>query len=257
MDPEQLYLEHRPFIEETLARICERYHVAHVDRDDLVSAAHFHLVRDDYRVLRAFEGRAPLTVYLLAVLRQLFQDWRNSRWGRWRPSVAARRLGPDAMLIEQLCQRDGHSLDEAVMLARTNHGVSSPESELRGLAAQLPARARRVYVSDDALADVATSGDADELVGAEEADRVSQALDRALGALSPEDRVLVRLRFEQDVSIAALARAQATDYQFIYRRLSRVLTGLRAAVEASGVSAVDAADVLARRGLALREERAS
>ncbi len=37
MDPEKLYLEHRPFIEDSLATICERHHVSLADRDDLVS----------------------------------------------------------------------------------------------------------------------------------------------------------------------------------------------------------------------------
>lgn len=254
MDPEKLYLEHRPFIEDSLAKICERHHVSPADRDDLVSTAHFHLVRDDYRVFRAFEGRAPLPVYLLAVLRQTFQDWRNTQWGRWRPSAAARRLGPEAMLMEQLCQRDGHSLDEAVSLARANYGVAASSTELRDLASQLPVRIPRVFVPDDVLRDNAGSANTEAIIEAEEADRVATALDRALAALPPADRVLIRLRFEQDIPIAALARTHATDYQFTYRRLTRLLAGLRAAVEASGVSASDAAAVLAQRGLALREE---
>lgn len=257
MDPETLYLEHRLFIEDSLARICERHHVSRAERDDLVSTAHFHLVRDDYRVFRMFEGRAPLTVYLLTVLRQVFQDWRNTRWGRWRPSAVARRLGPEATLMEALCQRDGHTLDEAIEIARTNHRVSASVDQLRQLMSQLPVRTRRVFVSDDVLVDAAARAGGEEFVEAEEAGRVSIALDRALAALTPEDRVLVRLRFEHDVPIAALARTHASDYQFMYRRLTRVLAELRAAVEASGVSAGDAAAVLAQRGLALREERTS
>lgn len=257
MDPETLYLEHRPFIEDSLAKICERHHVSLAERDDLVSAAHFHLVRDDYRVFRMFEGRAPLTVYLLTVLRQVFQDWRNTRWGRWRPSAAARRLGPEAILMETLCQRDGRTLEEAVEIARTNHRLPASSDQLRQLVAQLPVRTRRVFVSDAVLVDAPAQDGGDEFVEAEEAGRVSVALDRALAALTPEDRVLVRMRFEHDVPIAALARTHAADYQFMYRRLTRVLFGLRAAVEASGVSGDDAAAVLAQRGLALREEGTS
>lgn len=258
VDPAQLYLAHRPFIDRTVGAICQRHHVSATDRDDFVSAIQFHLIKDNYQVWRAFEGRAPIEVYLLAVLRQAFQEWRNTQWGRWRPSVAARRLGPVAVLLEILWVRDGLAIDEVIEMMRTNHGVTETPAALHALASQLPTRPTRTFVPTDEI-DTRTSAPSgeDTHIGAVEADRVSEALDQALSQLTASDRLLLRLRFDEGLPIATLARSQAADYQTTYRRLTRVLGDVRRALEASGVSAFDAGQVLARRGLALREDQTS
>jgi RNA polymerase sigma factor for flagellar operon FliA len=254
VDPEHLYLTHRPFIDRTIGAMCQRHHVSTADRDDFVSAAHFHLVKDDYHVWRVFEGRAPIEVYLVAVLRQTFQDWRNARWGRWRPSAAARRLGPVAVLLETLWVRDGLAIDQVIEMMRTNHGVTESPAALHAMASQLPVRPPRTFVPTEEIDEhlKVPSGE-DTHVGTVEADRVSHALDGALAHLTVEDRLLLRLRFDDDLPIATLARSRGTDYQTTYRRLTRVLGDVRRSIEASGVSAFDAAQVLARRGLAERD----
>ena len=46
----------------------------------------------------------------MAVIQRLFLDARIAKWGKWRPSVSARRLGGVAVLLERLLTRDGLSL---------------------------------------------------------------------------------------------------------------------------------------------------
>ena len=41
------------------------------------------------------------------------QDWRNARWGKWRPSAEARRQGALATHLERLMRRDGLTFEEA------------------------------------------------------------------------------------------------------------------------------------------------
>lgn len=234
--------------------ISRRYHLSESDREDFSSAAHIHVVHDDYRVLRAFEGRCPLEVYLAAVVRSVFQEWRNTRWGRWRPSAAARRLGPVAILLETATVRDGLSMPEAVELLRTNHGVSESSDALHALAAQLPARTRRTFVGVETLDERPGDAAATEAhVDGADAARVVHALDRAIAALPPDDQLLLRLRFDQDVPLAAIVRMRGTDYQTTYRRLGRVLMELRNVMVSNGIRAEDVAYVLDRRGLAMRE----
>jgi RNA polymerase sigma factor (sigma-70 family) len=262
VDPEQFYLAHRLFIDRTAGTICQRHHVSMADRDDFVSIVHMHMISDGYRALRLFEGRAPIEVYLLAVIRQVFQDWRNTQWGRWRPSAEARRRGPVAVLLETLRVRDEVPLDQAIEMMRTNHGVTETPAALHEMAAALPVRLQRAFVSTDAIGgadDIDThvsvpSGDLAHETAAE-ADRVSEALDRALAQLPPGDRLLLRLRFDDALPITTLARSQGADYQITYRKLARVLSELRRFLEAAGVSEFDAAQVLASRGLALREDQ--
>jgi RNA polymerase sigma factor (sigma-70 family) len=62
-------------------------------------------------------------------------------------------------------------------------------------------------------------------------------LEAALGQLETEDRVILRLRFEDDVSVPEIARLLRLGSPFaLYRRLKRILETLRRALEAMGVS---------------------
>jgi RNA polymerase sigma factor (sigma-70 family) len=61
-------------------------------------------------------------------------------------------------------------------------------------------------------------------------------LDAALAQLEPEDRVILRLRFEDDVSVPEIARLLGLGSPFaLYRRLNRILTTVRKALVAAGV----------------------
>jgi hypothetical protein len=75
-------------------------------------------MENDYRAIRAFAGRSSLHTYLLSVIAHYYQDWRNARLGKWRPSTEARRLGPVAVRLETLIGRDGLTLDQACELLR-------------------------------------------------------------------------------------------------------------------------------------------
>ena len=61
-------------------------------------------------------------------------------------------------------------------------------------------------------------------------------LDAALAQLDTQDRVILRLRFEDDVSVPEIARLLKLGSAFaLYRRLNRILAGLRTALEAAGI----------------------
>jgi len=91
-------------------------------------------------------------------------------------------------------------------------------------------------VSDDAelLKLVDTSG-----AGPEEGLRVRQldgALKSAIAALDPDDRLLLTLRFEDELSAPQIARIMSCRSQFdVYRRLRRVLDTLRTVLIRNGV----------------------
>jgi RNA polymerase sigma factor (sigma-70 family) len=62
------------------------------------------------------------------------------------------------------------------------------------------------------------------------------ALDAALAHLETEDRVILRLRFEDDVSVPEIARLLGLGSPFaLYRRINRILTGVRRTLEAAGI----------------------
>jgi DNA-directed RNA polymerase specialized sigma24 family protein len=76
------------------------------------------------------------------------------------------------------------------------------------------------------------------------AERVQVALDRAREALEPEQRLLLKMRFEDRLSIADIARALHRDQKRLYRVIERVLATLGRLLEADGISREDVNRVL-------------
>jgi RNA polymerase sigma factor (sigma-70 family) len=66
---------------------------------------------------------------------------------------------------------------------------------------------------------------------------LSQRLDDALASLTTEDRLLLRLRFEDDLPVPRIARLIGAQSPFIlYRRIDRILHALRKSLEEAGVT---------------------
>jgi RNA polymerase sigma factor (sigma-70 family) len=255
--PSETYVANLELIERAIEHACRRHHLYSADAQDFGSAARLHLIDNDYAVLKAFRGESKLQTYLATVLTRCFLDWRNARWGKWRPSAEARRLGPLAIHLERLITRDGLSFDEACETLRTNLAITASRHELAALAARFPHRSPRAFVSDDGLEAIASEGSqhADRLVVQDEAvaaaERAAAALEKGLKALPPQDRLILRMRFHDDFPIADIARALSLDAKPLYRRIERLLAQLRALLERSGVTAELVSQALSDRGFDL------
>lgn len=247
------YLIHRSAIERTIDGVCRRHRLAAADAEDFASIVRIRLIDNDYAVLRAFQGRSKIETYLGVVILRLLQDWRNARWGKWRPSAEARRLGPLAVQLETLLVRDQRPFDEAVRYLHETVGITEPREVLEQLAARFKVRQKRREVGDTVLQHLpAADGAADEPMArdaaAETARRISAVLVEAINGLDPEDRLVLRLHFEDGRTIADVARSLSLDQKNLYRRLSRIFAELRGALESAGLTADAAAEALEHRG---------
>ncbi len=209
--PRELFERNLERIESVISWIARRFCMSPDDAEELRSRVHLKLIEDDYRVLGSFSGRSGMTTYLTTVIQNLARDYRISRWGRWRPSAAAERLGLVAVQLETLVERDGFSLDEAVEMLRSNHGVRRSRLELVELAAQLPPRTRVRFEGADKLAGVASASRADR--GVTEAERIEildqarRALVACLAELDVEDRLVLKMHYQSGLTISAISTA--------------------------------------------------
>ena len=239
---EAVFLENLGWIERVAASVCRRHGLSAEDSEDFGSWAKLKLVEDDYAVLRKFRGESAITTYLTVVVAMLFRDYRVERWGRWRPSAAAQRHGRVAVRLETLVHRDGYRLEQAAEILRTRGETDLPDRELAALLAELPARTplRPVEVGSEPLASAPAAAHADDLVvGSEEAEErraADEALSRALQTLPPEDRLILRMRFWEEMSVADIARGLSLPQKPLYRRIERALGDLRKYLEAAGIS---------------------
>jgi RNA polymerase sigma factor (sigma-70 family) len=250
---EDLFLANLGLVDDVVRFVARRHRLAPTDADEFASQARLKLIENDYAVLRAFKGQSTLRTYLVTVLSRLFLDDRTARWGRWRPSAVAKRLGPTAMLLERLTTRDGLSEDAAIETARTNHQVPESAAELRDLLQQLPARVPR-RAPGDAIEDLPdTSPGADAEVAASERtaaqDRIQAALERALAPLEPRERLILKMRFEDGSRVNEIATAIGEDTKRLYPALQKLFARMRESFVRDGIDAPEVLDLLDHEGL--------
>jgi RNA polymerase sigma factor (sigma-70 family) len=248
-NPERVFLENLALIERIIAGQCRRHLLDRADADDYASWAKEKLIENDYAVLCKFAGRSSLATFLTSVLANLFCDYRNSQWGRWRPSAAALRLGPIAIRLEELLYRDGYGLREASELLRAT-GVELSDAEIARLVATIPARERQPEVSldavirtDDEPSTAMCDWDRDET-----ARRVEQIVNQLVDELPAEDAFILRLRFWSATTVADISRSLKLDQSALYRRLKDIELRLNRELVARGIDRGVVADLLAGAG---------
>ena len=236
----QLFLESLPVVDGVVRALGRQYRLSRDEQDEFAGAVRLRLLEDDYGVLRRFEGRSSLRTYLRTVVTRLFLDARVKAWGRWRPSAEAIRLGPVAVALERLLERQHLPLDAAIeaLVARE---PSLDADVVRDLAGALPRRATRRVVPESELETMpAPTAGADQLLEEFEANvlgaRALEALHVAIAALPARERLLLRLQYEQGSTVADIARVLNEPQKPLYRQLERLREGLRRALEAQGIS---------------------
>src|SRR5688572_32957113 len=104
--PAELLLSNLGLIRELVTRIVRRQGLPSDDADEFESFTRLRLIENDYHVLRSYSGAGELRAYLTVVVHRFFVDFLNERWGKFRSTAAARRMGPVAEALEELVRRD-------------------------------------------------------------------------------------------------------------------------------------------------------
>jgi RNA polymerase sigma factor for flagellar operon FliA len=234
-----LFERHLDDIERVVAFVAARHRLSAQETEDFSSDVMLRLLEDDSAVLRRFQGRSSMRTYLAVVIQRLLLDFRVKAWGKWRPSAEAKRSGELAMLLERLLVRDGHSLEEAIELLAARHGVAAPRSAVEAIVAALPVRVRRRFASEEALESMPspTPGPDEAILERDDrvaARRLAAALQEQVARLDDEDRVVLAMRFDDGAQVAQIAAALHLDQKATYRRIARILKGLRASLEDQG-----------------------
>ncbi len=244
-----LYSSHVATITAAIRVVCRRHRLLGADAEDFESMVRLKFLEGDCAVLRKFEHRSSLSTFLVAVIQRLYLDHRNRVWGKWRPSAQARRLGDLAVDLERLLSRDGLGFDEAIETLRAKRQGPIDLAALETIHGLLPARQRRRFVGEESLEAIHSAAEDAESASlraaSEEVIRgASTALEQAVEQLEPSDRLLVRLRFYDGLSVAEIARAQGVEQKPLYRRLERCLATLRRALTSSGFRETEITEIL-------------
>jgi RNA polymerase sigma factor (sigma-70 family) len=230
-----------PQIERVIQFVGHRHRLSPQDLDDFGSEVKIKLIENDYAILRKFEHRSSLGTFLTTVVSNAFHDYRYRQWGKWRPSADARRLGAEAILLEQLLVRDCLSFEEALQAMVANHGVSLSKSELERIASRLPVRYRRHFESDEALVSMPASDRPDVSLLKQERqslwERVLAILHEVQQELDSTDALILAMRFQDGKKVSEIAQTLTLNARPLYERVHKLLERLRRALEARGIDA--------------------
>jgi RNA polymerase sigma factor for flagellar operon FliA len=252
----ELFESQLPLIHDLIRYVSRRHHLRQEDEEDFSSYTLLKLMEDDYGTLRSFQGRSSLRTYLTVVIQRLFLDFRIQKWGKWRPTAEVQRLGRAAVELDRLLSRDGQTLANAVEILHTSLGGTFTREDLVELAGRLPQRQRLQYEGDNELDRIPTDGGAEErLLGHERemtAKQITAALSKALQELPAEDRLILRMRYEDGFTIRDIATALHLEPRPLYSRFEKCHRRLRESLEGQGVTWSDVEPILGWTGTDLR-----
>ena len=234
-------------IEERIGVTGRRHGLGPDEAEDFYSYVMLKLIEKNYGRLRKFKGASSLRTYLTTVLQRLFLDFRCQKWGKWRPSARAKKLGEAALLLETLLYRDGYRLQEAEEILRRNHGLRVSADELQRLVDECPARPRRQFLGEEILKNMRSPSPPNGSLQRERArflQKLEAIVNDALRALGEESRLVLSMRFNEGLSVLQIARALHREPKKLYYRIHKSLRQLRAALEAAGIDRNEVLEVL-------------
>ena len=244
----QVFEAQLSLIQELIRYICHRRRLPPEDAEDFSSYAFLKLIEDDYAVLRSFQGRSSLRTYLTIVVHRLFLDFRVQRWGKWRPTAEARRLGETAIELDRLLSRDGQTVENAVEILHAKLGGSFAREALLALAGRLPQRQRLRFENIEEFGWISVDGGIEESLQNQEhavtSRRVGKALAEALEGLPAEDRLILKMRYEEGFTVREIATALHLEARSLYSRFDKCHRRLRSLLEASGIWWSEVASIL-------------
>jgi RNA polymerase sigma factor (sigma-70 family) len=202
------------------------------------------LSANDFRRLRKFDvgGRATFSTWLCAVMRNLCLDWHRKEHGRHRMfGSVARRSATDQLLFEVVFRR-GFSAEEArEELSRRGVELSfaAVEERISDLRRCLSSRQLWLLSSGNTVLD-SIDGEEERTYVVEPADpapdpealaalrETHQHVSAALASLTDSDRLLVRLRYQEGLTLQQVAKLVGLkDAQTADRRLRDIIEHLR------------------------------
>ena len=241
-----IYADQASVIEAVLAHICRARRLTIDPCQEFSSWVRLRLLENDSAILRKFSGRSSPRTFLMTVVQRLYLDWRDKEWGKWRPSTAARRAGTVAIELERLVLRDRVPFEEAVEHLRSR-GVAESREQCDAIWAELPRRPGRRPESEAELAHAPAPADLDPVAMDDQrvrAARAGAALTEAIAGLDATDHLIIRLRFQDGMTVSRIAQLIGQDQKALYRRIEQVLNRMRQALLARGVSAAEITDLL-------------
>ena len=230
------------FLEEHAALVLRVVRHFEANADDVSDCFQFiceQLVKDSFRRLRRFQpdGAAEFSTWLRAVVRNLCLDWHRKRFGRSRAFRSIERLSDLDQAIFRLVHEHGDTEQEAFNSLRSRFPELTPAlvaSSIERINSTLtPSQTWSLQARGQPTIDFDGHGvEIADFDGGPEAQAIKNEtramLMRAVNRLPKEKRLLIRLRFEEELTLEQIARLlEFNNPQRVDREIKQILSVLR------------------------------
>lgn len=228
--------------------VCRRQFSAENDFNECFIFVIDSLRSDNYKRLRAFEGRSKLTTYLYTLINSLVVDFRRKRHGRRRTPAAVLKLGKWAEAVYRLICWQRFSADDAYGFLQAEGLYEGSYEQFRQEIVPVqnaPCRESPRYQSIDAPGGGDWQGLNDGRANPLEAllaklDRNNRVqaikiIREAMEKLSEKDRLLIRLVYGSEHSVRAAAGVVGLSTSAARKRLKKLLIRFREKLLAAGI----------------------
>jgi RNA polymerase sigma factor (sigma-70 family) len=236
--------------------------------DSLLVEVMEHLAAGDFRVLREYKGKSSLKRYLEVVICNKVVDLYRRKEGRGRAADEARRMGEVGIRLYELVHQKGLPVEEAHIILKAGSGYTGDLKTLEEMADRIGSKrvAAHKEVSEGALPLHGPDGESGRRTGYlrvlkddcgqitipdeapdpelalledEKEGRKSAALKEIVQSLTPEERLMVKLKYVDGKEVRHIARAIGCTEKNTYRKLDNMLKRCRGMLFKKGLKTED------------------
>lgn len=246
-----LFVSNIGITEKIVRKYCYKHNLTEDMADEYCSHVYEKLIENDYKKIREFKGKSSYKTYLTVVITRILIDKIRSG-GRWTPSQKALKMGKTAMMLEELVFRNNYSFDQAYNTLITTHNNSISREKAYEIVTELQrkrvisARPKETELVDN-ISDEKVSFPDNEVENKETLNKktlLNNIIQEIRMALSNEERLLLKMHFEDGIKVSVIARVLKKERRYIDSKMSSILHKFKQDILSRDIDLNDIKDII-------------
>ncbi len=243
-EAKSLFVSNKSIIDKIINKFCTKNKLSLDLSEEFTSHVYVKLMEENCKKIRVFKDESGFSTFITIVIRNIFEDEKRRLWGRWKPSRKAIEMGPEAEILEQLVFRDKSIWEQAYDILTTNHKITISRDRAFEILETLESKnfkrkGPKVGRIPDEFSDWNATTSEGELIEEEELSKKNQINDVIKSIrkfFSNEDRIVLRMRFEDSMGISEIARGLNVKRSYIDKKLKTILKQFEKEIRKCGIS---------------------
>ncbi|MBM4055219.1 MAG: sigma-70 family RNA polymerase sigma factor [Planctomycetes bacterium] len=250
-DARNLFESNIDLTQKIVRKYCYKHNLTDDAADEYCSHVYEKLIENDFKKIREFKGKSSYKTYLTVVISRILIDKIRSG-GRWTSSQKALKLGKNAIMLEELIFRNNYSFDQAYNTLTTIHNASISREKAYEIVTEL--QRKRVLgvrpketelaenISDEKVSSPDSAAENEEILNKK--NLLNNLLKEINMSLSNEERLLLKMSFEDGIKVSAIARALKKERSYIDSKIGSILQKFKKEIVSKGMDTNDIKDII-------------